>query len=204
MARHWKESELEVALAFARLPEAQADRRRRRYLMEGSFAHAANRHHFKRARWRRLWRQQIQDWLIAAVQNIALLCGGICSGVGATPRKAPKSRSASAAVQSGGDEIELRASYRTPRRLARHRNASCRRVVDFCRRAQGDFRMPVWATRPQDVTPSAPLRPGDERSERRASLQQPDFPRARGRARRRQGSAELFRSDVGRIEMNPR
>jgi transposase len=48
------------------------DLRRRRYLMEGSFAQAANLHHFKRARWRRLWRQQIQDWLIAAVQNIKL------------------------------------------------------------------------------------------------------------------------------------
>jgi transposase len=47
VARHWKESELEIALAFARLPEAQADRRRRRYLMEGSFAQAANKHHFK-------------------------------------------------------------------------------------------------------------------------------------------------------------
>ncbi len=50
VARHWKETELEVALAFARLPEARADRRRRRHLMEGSFAHATNRYHFKRAR----------------------------------------------------------------------------------------------------------------------------------------------------------
>ena len=41
--------------------------------MEGSFAQAANAHHFKRARWRRLWRQRIQDWLIAAVQNIGKL-----------------------------------------------------------------------------------------------------------------------------------
>src|SRR5688572_22173810 len=73
VARHWKKTELEIALAFARLPEAQADRRRRRHLMEGSFAQAANCHHFKRARWRRLWRQQIQDWLIAACQNIKLL-----------------------------------------------------------------------------------------------------------------------------------
>jgi hypothetical protein len=28
--------------------------------MEQSFADAANNHHFKRSRWRRLWRQQIQ------------------------------------------------------------------------------------------------------------------------------------------------
>ena len=41
--------------------------------MEGSFADAANNHHFKRARWRRLWRQQIQDYLIAAIQNLRIL-----------------------------------------------------------------------------------------------------------------------------------
>jgi len=41
--------------------------------MEGSFADAANNHHFKRARWRRLWRQQIQDYLIAAIQNVRIL-----------------------------------------------------------------------------------------------------------------------------------
>ena len=90
IARHWKEADLEVALAFARLPEAQADRRRRRHLMEGSFAHAANLHHFKRSRWRRLWRQRIQDWLIAAVQNVALLCGSLGSAVAAKPPQNPK------------------------------------------------------------------------------------------------------------------
>jgi hypothetical protein len=41
--------------------------------MEKSFADAANNHHFKRARWRRLWRQQIQDYLIAAIQNVRIL-----------------------------------------------------------------------------------------------------------------------------------
>jgi hypothetical protein len=41
--------------------------------MEGSFAQSANCHGFKRARWRRLWRQQIQDWLIAACQNVKTL-----------------------------------------------------------------------------------------------------------------------------------
>lgn len=92
IARHWKESELEIALTFARLPEAQADRRRRRHLMEGSFAQAANKYHFKRARWRRLWRQQIQDWLIAAVQNIALLCGLRGSAVPAKRPKTPNRR----------------------------------------------------------------------------------------------------------------
>ena len=56
--------------------------------MEGSFARSANLHHFKRARWRRLWRQQIQDHLIAAVQNIAILAGAVSAGVGARlPRR---------------------------------------------------------------------------------------------------------------------
>jgi transposase len=50
-------------------PEAKRDRRRRMTLIEGSFGQAAQNHHFKRARYRRLWRQSIQDWLIAAVQN---------------------------------------------------------------------------------------------------------------------------------------
>jgi hypothetical protein len=41
--------------------------------MEGSFADAANNHGFKRSRRRRLWRQRIQDYLIAAVQNARIL-----------------------------------------------------------------------------------------------------------------------------------
>ena len=57
----------------AQSPEAMYSRRRRKHVMEGSFADASNNHGLKRARWRRLWRQQIQDWLIAAVQNLRIL-----------------------------------------------------------------------------------------------------------------------------------
>ena len=49
------------------------DRKRRQHLMEGSFADATNHHGFKRSRWRGLVRQSIQDYMIAAVQNIRLL-----------------------------------------------------------------------------------------------------------------------------------
>jgi hypothetical protein len=87
VARHWKEDELIAAQKEAHTPQAFAARRRRRHLMEGSFAQAANRHHFKRARWRRLWRQQIQDWIIAAVQNIAILGREQGAGVAARHRK---------------------------------------------------------------------------------------------------------------------
>ncbi len=51
---------------------AKRDRRRRKHLMEGSFADAVQ-HGFKRARWRRLHNQQIQDYLIAVCQNIRIL-----------------------------------------------------------------------------------------------------------------------------------
>jgi len=57
----------------AKSPEGRISRARRQHLSEGSFADASNNHGFKRARWRGLWRQQIQDWLIAALQNLRIL-----------------------------------------------------------------------------------------------------------------------------------
>ncbi len=71
--RHEKQEALNVARAQANSPAARRNRKRRQHLMEASFADAVNNHHFKRARWRRLWRQQIQDYLIAAIQNIRIL-----------------------------------------------------------------------------------------------------------------------------------
>jgi hypothetical protein len=71
--RHHNQELLDKARQQARSSQARRDRQRRQVLMEGSFADAANNHGFKRSRWRRLWRQQIQDWLIAAIQNIRTL-----------------------------------------------------------------------------------------------------------------------------------
>jgi transposase len=71
--RHEAAAAVAAGRTIARSAPARRDRRRRQTLMEGSFAEAANEHGFKRSRWRRLWRQQIQDWLIAAVQNIKQL-----------------------------------------------------------------------------------------------------------------------------------
>jgi transposase len=71
--RHEKQAALNVAHAQAHSAAARRNRKRRQHLMERSFADAANNHHFKRARWRRLWRQQIQDYLIAALQNVRIL-----------------------------------------------------------------------------------------------------------------------------------
>lgn len=72
LKRHEDHARIEAARAEARSRAAKRDRRRRKHLMEGSFADAANHHGFKRSRWRRLWRQQIQDYLIAAIQNLRL------------------------------------------------------------------------------------------------------------------------------------
>jgi transposase len=71
--RHEKQAALDLARVQAHSQAARKDRRRRQQLMEQSFADATNNHHFKRARWRRLWRQQIQDYLIAAIQNVRIL-----------------------------------------------------------------------------------------------------------------------------------
>ncbi len=73
LQRHKQAASVALGRQIARSPRARRDRRRRQHLMEGSFAQAANQHGFKRSRWRRLWRQQIQDWLIATVQNIKIL-----------------------------------------------------------------------------------------------------------------------------------
>lgn len=65
----------DVIDAFAkqcRSPEARADLKQRFWMMEGSFAHST-RMGYKRARWRGLWRVQIQDLLIAALQNALVL-----------------------------------------------------------------------------------------------------------------------------------
>jgi hypothetical protein len=48
------------------------DLKARQHLSERSFARSV-RYGYKRARWRGLWRVQIQDFLTAAIQNIMVL-----------------------------------------------------------------------------------------------------------------------------------
>jgi transposase len=71
--RHYNQEAVDTARAQSRSGLAKRDRKRRKWLMEGSFANGANNHGFKRSRWRRLWRQQIQDYMIAAIQNVKIL-----------------------------------------------------------------------------------------------------------------------------------
>jgi len=70
--RHVAYAAIERARAESHSGWARRDRQRRKHLMEGSFADAANQHGFKRARGRRLHNQRIQDLLIASCQNIRI------------------------------------------------------------------------------------------------------------------------------------
>jgi IS5 family transposase len=75
--RHDSQEEIDAARAQSHSREGKRDRVKRRWIMEGSFADAANNHGFKRARWRRLKNQRIQDYLIASIQNIRILINNI-------------------------------------------------------------------------------------------------------------------------------
>jgi hypothetical protein len=73
LKRHRHHDLVEKARIRSHSHAARQDRKRRRHLMEGSFADGANNHGLKRARWRGLVQQAEQDYLIAVCQNIRIL-----------------------------------------------------------------------------------------------------------------------------------
>jgi len=72
LKRHIRQDELDIMLRQAKSREAKKDLKYRQHLSERSFARS-KRYGYKRARWRSLWRMEIQDFLIAAIQNIIVL-----------------------------------------------------------------------------------------------------------------------------------
>jgi hypothetical protein len=70
--RHLRQEELGKMREASRSAKARRDIKTRQHLMERSFARG-ERYGYDRARWRGLWRVQIQEYLIAAVQNIEVL-----------------------------------------------------------------------------------------------------------------------------------
>lgn len=72
LKRHIRQDELDVMVKESESRNARRDIKHRQDLSERSFAWST-RYGYKRARWRNLWRMQIQDFLIAAVQNITIL-----------------------------------------------------------------------------------------------------------------------------------
>lgn len=72
LKRHERQEDLDRMIAMAASVSGKQDLKTRQHLSERSYARST-RYGFKRARWRGLWRMQIQDYLIAAVQNIQTL-----------------------------------------------------------------------------------------------------------------------------------
>jgi hypothetical protein len=72
LKRHERQEILDNLRVQAQSRSSKRDIQIRQHFMERSFAHGT-RFGLKRARWRGPWRVQIQDYLIAIVQNIQLL-----------------------------------------------------------------------------------------------------------------------------------
>jgi len=72
LKRHIRQDELDRMLSVSESRQAKGDIRKRQHLMERSFARSY-RYGYQRARWRRLWRVQIQEYLTATIQNIMVL-----------------------------------------------------------------------------------------------------------------------------------
>ena len=148
--RHEKQAALDIARGQAQSRSAGRDRTRRQQLMEGSFADASNNHHFKRARWRRLWRQQIQDYLIAAIQNVRILLaqnpGKRSAAMTVLPPQPPRflgSFSSSKHLQCGRSSTEaISLPYAIPNLPDRPIRNDSRSTYINC----------LWATRPIHLT----------------------------------------------------
>jgi transposase len=72
LKRHERQDDLDVMIKESKSRESKKDIKTRQHLSERSFARST-RYRFKRARWRNLWRMEIQDYLIGAIQNITVL-----------------------------------------------------------------------------------------------------------------------------------
>jgi transposase len=72
LTRPRRKEDLDRMRNAAQSSTARKDLHIRQHLMERSFARAT-RYGFKRARWRRIWRVQIQEYLTSAIQNIMVL-----------------------------------------------------------------------------------------------------------------------------------
>ena len=72
LKRHVRQNDLDFMVDQANSREAKRDIRTRQHLMERSYARGT-RFGYKRARWRRLWRVQIQEYLTSSIQNMMIL-----------------------------------------------------------------------------------------------------------------------------------
>jgi hypothetical protein len=99
--------------------------------MERTFAQAT-RYGYQRARWRRLWRVQIQEYLTAAIQNIKILVKDV---------KEP----APAREMQVATEVSDKASKTKPYGHSNQFKPSWGHVAQFCRTLVQPFTLPFYA-----------------------------------------------------------
>jgi transposase len=125
LKRHLRQNDLDHMVEKANSPEAKKDIRTRQHLMERSFAQAT-RYGYQRARWRRLWRVQIQEYLTAAIQNIKILVKDV---------KAP----APAMQMRAAAQVGSRPSKLLPCPLPNLLNLQWGIIAGFCRTVKENF-----------------------------------------------------------------
>ena len=91
LKRHLRQDDLDIMLKQAQSPAAKRDIKTRQHLMERSFARGT-RYGLHQARWRRLWRVQIQEYLTATVQNLMVLLSNIKEPSAALGRRVNETR----------------------------------------------------------------------------------------------------------------
>ncbi|UCD81517.1 MAG: IS1182 family transposase [Desulfobacterales bacterium] len=120
LKRHVRQDDIDLMLTRAISTESKKDIQTRQHLMERSFARAT-RYGYKRARWRRLWRVQIQEYLTASIQNIMVFLRHV------------KEPAAALALNKSAKGIG-RGSKSCPRGLgANHINNLWRKITPFSR-----------------------------------------------------------------------
>lgn len=72
IGRYLRQEELDKMRAISKTSAAKRDLKMRQHLMERSFARG-KRYGYDQSRWRGLWRNQIQEYMTAAIQNIQVL-----------------------------------------------------------------------------------------------------------------------------------
>jgi transposase len=75
--RHERQEEIEEMRKKTLTCESKRDLKKRKWLMEKSFADGENMHRLKKARWRGIERVQIQGLMIAGIQNIRILINNV-------------------------------------------------------------------------------------------------------------------------------
>ncbi len=100
LKRHLRQEALDQMLLQSQSLQGRADRKQRQHLMERSFARGT-RYGIKRARWRRLWRVAIQEYLTATIQNVMVLVRYLKEPLRAVPRPLGRVEDSSRPVAQG-------------------------------------------------------------------------------------------------------